>query len=265
MFTLRQIFEWFQDANRGRQILTPSVDCAVAVLGRGCVAQVSGRQSTAVRSLLVETKQHTDRRANWGRRLRESASRCPSVCVAIPALTASLGSGTDTLTYNWDGAYVKHFPSQLKTPTWAHWGIFWSEMLVALYTQVNGMWSLLRGQCGLGSCSRLLYDPTSRPVFCKCRCPVKDVRMYQMPQWPWWSESLWRMFYGWSKNPSLRSMGPDHYRRHVIRNGAGRHFQLSLPPPPPFPMATLFTCSYVVAATEVWGSRDMEEEFPFYP
>ena len=41
------------------------------------------------------------------------------------------------------------------------------------------------------------------------------------------------MLYGWSKNPSLRSMGPDRYRRHVIRNGACRHFQLSLPPPPP--------------------------------
>ena len=94
MFTLRQIFEWFQVANRGRQILKP-VDCAVAVLGRGCIAQGSGRQSTAVRSRLVETNQHTNQRAEGGD-LSESPSRCPSV--AIPALIASLGSGTDTLT-----------------------------------------------------------------------------------------------------------------------------------------------------------------------
>jgi len=70
-------------------------------------------------------------------------------------------SGFKGLNYKWDGAYVKRFPSRLKIPTWAHWGISWSEMLVALYTQVNGTWSLLRGQCGLGSCSRLLYDPKS--------------------------------------------------------------------------------------------------------
>jgi len=33
--------------------------------------------------------------------LRESASRRPSVCLAIPALIASLGSVTDTLTTTW--------------------------------------------------------------------------------------------------------------------------------------------------------------------
>ena len=50
--------------------------------------------------------------------LRCGAGRRPSVCVAIPALTASLGSITDTL----DCAYVNDFPSRLKTPTWANWG-----------------------------------------------------------------------------------------------------------------------------------------------
>ena len=53
--------------------------------------------------------------------LRESASRRPSGCLAIPALTASLGSVTDTLNYNWDCAYANDFPSQLKT-TWANGG-----------------------------------------------------------------------------------------------------------------------------------------------
>ena len=56
------------------------------------------------------TKELTD-----GGYLRESASRRPSVCLAIPALTASLRSVTDTLNYNWDCAYAD-FPSRLKTP-----------------------------------------------------------------------------------------------------------------------------------------------------
>jgi hypothetical protein len=43
------------------------------------------------------------------------ASRRPSVCLAIPALTASLGSVTATLNSNWDCAYVDDLPSQLKT------------------------------------------------------------------------------------------------------------------------------------------------------
>ena len=40
------------------------------------------------------TKQLTE-----GGDLRENASRCPSICLAIPALTASLGAITDTLTF----------------------------------------------------------------------------------------------------------------------------------------------------------------------
>jgi hypothetical protein len=51
--------------------------------------------------------------------LRESASRRPSVCLAIPALTASLGSVTDN--YNVDCSYANDFPSRLKTPTLANW------------------------------------------------------------------------------------------------------------------------------------------------
>jgi hypothetical protein len=50
--------------------------------------------------------------------LRESASQRSSVCIAIPALTASLGSVTDTLNYNRDCTYANDFPSRLKTPTW---------------------------------------------------------------------------------------------------------------------------------------------------
>ena len=95
-----------------------------------------------------------------GGHLSKSASRCPSVCVATPALTASLGSETDTLNCNWDGAYVQYFPSQLKTPTRAHWGISRSEMLVALYTQVNGTWSLLSQRAVW---VKLLLTPTVRP------------------------------------------------------------------------------------------------------
>jgi len=40
--------------------------------------------------------QPTNQRSNWGGRLTLRASRRPSVCIAIPALTASLGSITDT-------------------------------------------------------------------------------------------------------------------------------------------------------------------------
>jgi len=66
--------------------LTPTVDCAVAVLGRGCIAQGSGPQSTAVRSLLVKTYQPTNQRANWGRTLEQkrksmSLGLCSHSCV----------------------------------------------------------------------------------------------------------------------------------------------------------------------------------------
>ena len=40
----------------------------------------------------------------------ERASRRPSVCLAIPALIASLGSVTDSLNYSKDCAYVNEFP-----------------------------------------------------------------------------------------------------------------------------------------------------------
>ena len=59
------------------------------------------------------------------------------------------------------------------------------------------------------------------------------------------------MLYGWSKNPSLRSTGHDQYRRHVIRNGACRHLQLSLPSPP-----QKRPCSLV----RVWSLQQKYEE-----
>jgi len=49
--------------------------------------------------------------------LSQGASGRPSVCIAIPALNASLGSITDTYNYNRDRAYANDFPSRLKTPT----------------------------------------------------------------------------------------------------------------------------------------------------
>ena len=52
-----------------------------------------------------------------GRDLRQTASRRPSVCTAIHALTASLGSITDTLNHNRDCACTNDFPSRLKTST----------------------------------------------------------------------------------------------------------------------------------------------------
>jgi len=45
-----------------------------------------------------------------GRDLRKSASRLPSACFAIPVLTASLGSVTDTLNCNCDCAYANDYP-----------------------------------------------------------------------------------------------------------------------------------------------------------
>ena len=47
---------------------------------------------------------------------RESASCRPSVCMAIPALTACLGSVTDTLDYNRDCAYANEFPVAVEDP-----------------------------------------------------------------------------------------------------------------------------------------------------
>jgi hypothetical protein len=49
-----------------------------------------------------------------GGNLRESAIRRPTLRLAILALTAMLGSVTDT-NCNWDCAYANDFPSQLKT------------------------------------------------------------------------------------------------------------------------------------------------------
>jgi hypothetical protein len=54
------------------------------------------------------TKQLVD-----GEDYRLRPRRHPSVCLAIPALIASLGSIADTLNYNWDCAYVNDFPSWL--------------------------------------------------------------------------------------------------------------------------------------------------------
>ena len=54
--------------------------------------------------LLTELINQTNQTANEGRDLHESTSRRPSFCLAIPTLSASLGSVTDTLNYNWDCA-----------------------------------------------------------------------------------------------------------------------------------------------------------------
>ena len=54
--------------------------------------------------------------------LRKSTSQPPSVCLAIPVLTAMMGSETGTLNYKWDCAYANDFLLQLKTPTWANRG-----------------------------------------------------------------------------------------------------------------------------------------------
>ena len=48
----------------------------------------------------------TKRRGNRGRR--------PSLCLAIPALTASLGSIADTLNYNWDCDCADEFPVEVE-------------------------------------------------------------------------------------------------------------------------------------------------------
>jgi len=70
------------------------------------------------------TVQKPNKELTEGRDLRESAVRRPSVCSAIPALTASLGSVTDPLNCNRDCAYANEFTSRLKTSTWAQWGPF---------------------------------------------------------------------------------------------------------------------------------------------
>jgi hypothetical protein len=44
------------------------------------------------------------------------ASRLPSVCLAISALTASLGSVTDTVNCNWDCTYVNEFHVAVEDP-----------------------------------------------------------------------------------------------------------------------------------------------------
>jgi len=51
----------------------------------------------------------TSQRANLRRKLSQNASRRPSACLAIPALTASLDSITDTLNCNCDCAYANEF------------------------------------------------------------------------------------------------------------------------------------------------------------
>jgi hypothetical protein len=48
--------------------------------------------------------------------MRKGASRRPSVCIAIPALTALLRSISDTYNYYRDGAYDNDFLLQLKAP-----------------------------------------------------------------------------------------------------------------------------------------------------
>ena len=81
--------------------------------------------------------------------MRESASRRPSGSLAIPALTASLGSVTDTLNCNWDCAYANDFPSQLKT-TWANGGPVAQEEIGIMGGDVTlaGRFSGIRTQNG---------------------------------------------------------------------------------------------------------------------
>ena len=52
--------------------------------------------------------------------LQQKRKSTPSVCIIIPALTASLGSVKGTLNCNRDYADANDFPSRLKTPTWAN-------------------------------------------------------------------------------------------------------------------------------------------------
>ena len=78
-------------------------------LHRWCKRRVTGRKPKTV--VLTE-----------GGNLCKSANRHHSVSLAIPAVTLSFGSVTDTWSYNWDCAYTNDFPSRLKTPKWANWG-----------------------------------------------------------------------------------------------------------------------------------------------
>jgi len=65
----------------------------------------------------------TTKELTEGRDLHFCASRCPWICLAIPALNALLGSATDTLNCNWDCAYRNDFTSRLKTLTRVKWGL----------------------------------------------------------------------------------------------------------------------------------------------
>ena len=74
---------------------------------------LSNRSVKGCASDWVECWKPTNQRANWER---------PSVCLAIPTLTALRSSVKDTLKYNRDCAYANDFPSRLRTSTWANWG-----------------------------------------------------------------------------------------------------------------------------------------------
>jgi len=54
--------------------------------------------------------QRINQRANWGQRHTQKRKSTSLVCLAIPALNASLGSVTDTLNCNWDCADANDFP-----------------------------------------------------------------------------------------------------------------------------------------------------------
>ena len=62
----------------------------------------------------------TNQPKSWGWRLVGKHKSMSLGLLAIPVLTKLLGSGTDTLNYNWDCTYANDFPSRLKTPTWAN-------------------------------------------------------------------------------------------------------------------------------------------------
>jgi len=64
--------------------------------------------------------QNPNKELSEGGDLRERAIRRLSACLAILALTASLGPITDPLDCNRDCAYANEFTSQLNTSTWSH-------------------------------------------------------------------------------------------------------------------------------------------------
>jgi hypothetical protein len=79
------------------------------------ISTTSSRMSK--RDLMLSTNRPT-KDLTFGGELRENAIPCPSVCLAIPAFIASLGSVTDPLNYKWDCAYANELPVAVEDRTW---------------------------------------------------------------------------------------------------------------------------------------------------